>query len=330
MTRQTYTKAAHFACLRDMLPSGRLTIVGEQESTSARVLPHLFQDDVEAGRFEWHVVSFHKDPSKPLMLRKTREFEKQIEAFRKAHPDLSRRESLILFTEKMLQAATTFDGHRHSPFPISNFRGRAFPSLWLRSPVQMAGEIDKVVGFPILRPGLREEYKRFRFDELMPEGDLASAISRRAVDATLHPVSTFMNAARERLSFTKRSGGRATRNAGGYVNGALYNPRVLIAVMNIYRVWYNYFEERPYEVTTERDEDGRPSKPAKKGVRRIRRPGSDTVLEVPSAPRIAPVTMTPAMRLGIHSRDKKVPDPARILYQPWIHHGTPLWKKLAS
>ena len=33
-----------------------------------------------------------------------------------------------------------------------------------------------------------------------------------------------MNVLRERLSFTKRAGGRSARDAGSYVNGACYNP----------------------------------------------------------------------------------------------------------
>ncbi|WP_298558160.1 hypothetical protein [uncultured Aliiroseovarius sp.] len=61
MVKRTYTKAAHLACLRDMLPTGKITLVGEQEGTMTRVVPHVFRDMINEDLFEWFVISFDKN-----------------------------------------------------------------------------------------------------------------------------------------------------------------------------------------------------------------------------------------------------------------------------
>ena len=67
LVKPTYTKAAHLACLRDILPAKRLTIVGEQEATMVRVVPHVFREWIEEDRFEWHVMIFDKNGEYPKL-----------------------------------------------------------------------------------------------------------------------------------------------------------------------------------------------------------------------------------------------------------------------
>ncbi len=189
--------------------------------------------------------------------------------------------------------------------------------------------------------------------------------------ATIQPTSTFMNAIRERVSIIQRAGGRSSRVGAAYINGAAYNPRVLIALMNIWRVHYNFFDWRPYRLPlneeTERveaaAEEGSP-KPAEDHEQRLRRipvPGTATAILVPKRRANRVVRTTPAMRMGVHqppqpkrsaerpdqlgeaqdagepkprTRDQRrddrpnLPDLSRILYQPWLFHGTPMWAKL--
>jgi hypothetical protein len=45
-TRDTYTKAAHFLLLKEMLPAGSIVLTTEQEATLAAVLPHIFEDEI--------------------------------------------------------------------------------------------------------------------------------------------------------------------------------------------------------------------------------------------------------------------------------------------
>jgi hypothetical protein len=60
MVKPTYTKEADLACLRDILPSGKITLVGEQDGTMTRVVPHVSRDMISEDLFEWFVISFDK------------------------------------------------------------------------------------------------------------------------------------------------------------------------------------------------------------------------------------------------------------------------------
>jgi len=219
--------------------------------------------------------------------------------------------------------------------------------------------------------------------------------------ATLQPVSTFQNALRKRVSIVERAGGGSARKGSSYINGSAYNPRVLIAMLNIWRIHYNFFDWQTYAspdeeekaaaekdesatsgndggTTPEKEEDTTDSGDAK-AVRRLRVPGTDETIEVPLRRKTRVRRTTPAMRMGVHSaqysippslrsdeevedsaegtrgpdevqqetlQDGESPEPvkrkkdrrrddrprlpnlSRILYQPWLFHGTPMWSKL--
>ncbi len=331
MTRNVYTKAAHLAALKGMVPYGKITLVGEQESTMARTVPHIFRDMIEEDRFEWAIVSFDKEATKPIKMRRSTAYNDKFRTFRHANPDLEPWQALEKWTAKNMKPAVKTDRFGTvSHFPISNLTSKAFPSLWMQSPIQASGETNKVVGFPILSPRYRARYKRLGIDSQIEEDELQQAIARRVVKATIQPASTFMNSLRERLTFAKRAGGRSSRSGDTFVNGGCYNPRVLIAILNIFRVHYNFFELREYVSPINKDLE---TEYIPEGIASIAIPGTDQRITVPKRRRLTPIERTPAERAGILASPKegvqpKVPDVSRILYQPWLFHGTPLWAKL--
>lgn len=139
-----------------------------------------------------------------------------------------------------------------------------------------------------------------------------------------------MNSLRERVSLARRSGGRGSRIGPSFVNGACYNPRVLIAVLNVYRIYYNYFEHRQYVSPLNRHDA---TQPVDAGTTTITAPSTGTKIVVPKRRQAAPILRTPAMRAGIRrvqddAELPPLPDLSRVLYQPWLFHSTPLWAKL--
>jgi hypothetical protein len=121
-----------------------------------------------------------------------------------------------------------------------------------------------------------------------------------------------MNAIRERVSIIQRAGGRSSRVGATYINGVAYNPRVLIALMKIWRVHYNFFDWRPYRLhldaeaapqeeteTIAKDSDPESSENVEK-FRRIAVPGTDKAILVPKRRTTKVVRTTPAMRMGVH------------------------------
>ncbi|WP_295045235.1 hypothetical protein [uncultured Paracoccus sp.] len=331
MTRNTYTKAAHLACLKEMLPEGKLTLVGEQEASMARMIPHIFREAILADRFEWHVVTFDKNAKKPQIVRRTKAFDNAFRAFRDANPQISVPDALHAWTRTQLKPATKESSKQiPEPFPSSNFDTKAFPALWIKSPIQASGETNKIIGFPLLSPRYRRAYRRLGFQDTIRDPDLLDAITRRVINATLQPASTFMNSLRDRLAFAKRAGGRASRSGGTYINGAAYNPRVLIALLTIFRIHYNFFEVRQYVSPINKHEE---TDDTQDGTTSLAVPRTDRRIEVPKRRRRAPLKRSPAMRAGIQSvkpdnENPKLPNLAKVLYQPWIFHGTPLWGRL--
>lgn len=209
-----------------------------------------------------------------------------------------------------------------------------FHWIWLQgqvsSPAQSAEEIDKCVGFPIVCNSLRQYLKRYSFDGEITDVETRKEIASRIKVATLQPVSTFMNSLRERLSLVERAAGRGARVADSYVNGAAYNPRVVIALVNIFRVYYNYFETRPYVSLANKHEETEYSAP---GTQSIRVHGSDERVSFGKQRRLKPKKRTPAMRAGIHKVregdvETRPPSLSKVLYQPWLFNGTPMWGKL--
>lgn len=333
-------------------------------------MPHVFREEILADRFEWAVIGFRKDAPIDLIKDKQAGFTESLHEWRQMHPHLTAWEALQSWTAANLEPADP-DDHTASPWVGPNLASAAFPGLWVRSPIQAANEIDKTVGFPILSPRYRAAYRRLGIDEKIDDPEHRAAITRRVVMATIQPISTYMNAIRERLSTIQRAGGRSARVGGSYINGAAYNPRVLIAMMNIWRAHYNFFDWRshklPFEAETENAEGAEvegsleATENEQQPMRRIPIPGTDEKILVPKRRDNRIIRTTPAIRMGVHMptqatkaakqpeheqyaedtgeaegkmRDRRrddrpyLPDLSRILYQPWLFHGTPMWAKL--
>src|SRR5690606_33184550 len=118
-------------------------------------------------------------------------------------------------------------GQTPAPFATSNYQVPAFPKIWLRAPTQASGELDKVVGFPVVPRALRRQLKELPFDAKDLDDDLREDLSDLIYKATLQPASTFMNSLRERLSAAARAGTGGARVGGSYIQGAIFNPKTL-------------------------------------------------------------------------------------------------------
>lgn len=331
MTRNTYTKAAHLACLKEMLPDGKLTLVGEQEASMARVIPHICRDEILADRFEWHVLTFNKDAKKPQIVRRTKAFDDASAA--SATPILRWRFPMPSMRGPQPSSSSPrkrpTNSSRH-PFRVRTLaRGPFRPSGSEADPGERRDEQGHRVSDPV--PALPQGLSQARVSGSNPRSR-SSGRHHTAGDQCHAPASTFMNSLRDRLAFAKRAGGRASRSGGTYITGAAYNPRVLIALLTIFRIHYNFFEVRQYVSPINKHEE---TADMQDGTMSLAVPGTDRRIEVPKRRRRTPLKRSPAMRARIQSvkpdnENPKLPNLAKVLYQPWLFHGTPLWNKLQS
>lgn len=337
-TRHIYTKAAHFALIREMLPRGRIVLTTEQETTLPSLLPHLFADEIRENRFVWLAMSFNKTAAKPEILSKMKAYREARRAF--AEQGL-RAERFTLATDpgeitrafiaEHLTVAIRGKEPDAKPFAVSPYQSSAFPQIWIASPTQASGELDKVVGFPLVGVGLRRSLKALPFDADAPalDADLRAAIAEHVHQATLQPVSTFANAVCERLSVATRARSGGARLSGAYVQGAVFNPRTLAPLLNIFRVAYTFLEPRPYAAYDEAAEPG--ADPDIDAVTlessQLRYPGIDEAMPVRPWLRRTVLHKTPAMRHGIDAHRRRtdgqaaVPDLHRLLHRPWLFAG---------
>jgi hypothetical protein len=329
--RQIYTKAAHFAALKGSLPRGEICLMTEQEGTLARSLPHMFRQEIEEDRFTWLVVSFDKEAKKPQIEDRTKIFRTAL----RAHMDAmgggpAYEDGCLDFIRQNMRTAFHNSQGGQRPWPISNFHGPAFPQIWVHSPIQASGETNKVVGFPVLPRRTRTALKQHYFTDEITTDWLRDEIGELVWRATLQPASTFMNSLRERLSLAARAGSGGARSGGSFVQGAMFNPRVLIAILNIFRIHYNFFELRTYVAPWNVERELKDADPATFSVRI---PGADERVPVYKRRSRKPRRTTPAIRHGIQVSRKEDPRPprlAKVLYEPWLFHDTPLWIKFRT
>lgn len=341
-TRDTYTKAAHFVLLKEMLPPGRIVLTTEQEATLPTLLPHIFRDEIRENRFTWLAMTFNKKARKGEISGKVKAYRDKRRAFEDAglwtgrfSLDTDPAEITRAYIAENMTVATGGEAGKPKPYPTTHYQSSAFPELWIKASTQASGEIDKVVGFPLVRAGLRRELKAIPFDGAGLTNEIRAEIAEHVYLATLQPASSFMNSVRSRLSGATRAGSGGARVGGSYIKDAVFNPKVLTSLLNIYRVAFNYLELRPYASPFEPESllDGE-EEAVEPPMRKVRYPGSDEIVEVPAKVRQVIIKKTPAMRHGIDAfRRRKdgeaaVPSLRRLIYRPWLYANTKVGAKL--
>ncbi len=317
---------------KEMLPRGSIVLTTEQEASLPPLLPHILDAEIREDRFAWLAMTFNKKATKPEKRGKVKEYRKARKQFQNEGMSAGR----LDFETDPQTVSEAFIADRMKTalrgtgmaLQISNYQSVLFPSLWVRSATQASGEFDKTVGFPILPRHLQRKLKPIPFDQEDLSQDLREEIAPWVYKATLQPVSSFMNSLRERMSIAARAGSGGARVGGSYIQGAIFNPRTLIALLNIYRVHYNFLAPRPYACLSE--EIDVLVDPPKLTPRALRISGTDEFVDLPPRARRPRARMTPAVRHGMDASTKRKdgtqdpPDIYRILYRPWLYMGAKL------
>jgi len=150
-TRDICTKAAHLILVKELLSEGRIVRTTEQKATLPPLVPRIFEQEIRQDRFAWMVLSINKKARKVTSYRKKR---------MRFHNDrLYAGRFKMDTTPQEVSGAVTRPLATGKPFQISSDQIDAFASMWGRSPAQVNGGLDKVVGFPILPRGSRRGLK---------------------------------------------------------------------------------------------------------------------------------------------------------------------------
>ena len=65
-------------------------------------------------------------------------------------------------------------------------------------------------------------------------------LARLYLKATMHPIDTFFNSIRNRLSYLSRPSPSASSTRRLWFGNSAYNPEMIVKILEIFRVYYNY------------------------------------------------------------------------------------------
>ncbi len=313
-----YSHPAHLCAVRDMLPPGHITLNTDANTNLVRHVAQVFKDQIERNEFAWICSTL-------LVLNMPKpERAAYVETYRRNFKEWCAERGYI---GPLLHLRPDYIKERKTRIPPVNeaFKGAAFKSsAWYGSPVSTYYEPIKAVGIMIGSSFLRNQIANGAIDR-NGHDEIAHYMNR----SSLQTVDTFFNSLRERIAATGRASGSGGSMGGTYIRGNVFNPRVLIALLNIFRISHNYFELRPMETDTIEQADDPEAAP--EYIRSARIPGTDDTVEIRAKRRRVPRKLSPAMRHGIHKEDSskvRAVDLPTVLSRPWEVYGTPLFGRL--
>jgi hypothetical protein len=210
---ESYTMAAHFVYLKELLAKTKtLTLYNDKEGSIATLIKNIFKDRILEGSLEAFIVSINKNKKTQSRIKKENLSErasKDFKKFKSDNPDLSDFNAKLAFFKYNWENA------------IMTRR-----TQWHAHPTPSAEEPDKAIHWITQRSGIEIEN-----------------ITPLMVMATLNATDRFFLSLRRRITFFERSISSASgiKSVGSKWSGyAAYNPSVLIKLLEIFRVYYNF------------------------------------------------------------------------------------------
>jgi len=210
---ESYTMAAHFVYLKELLVNtNTLTLYNDKEGSIANLIKNIFRERILEDSLEAFIVGIDKGKKTNSRGKKEMLSEKasaDFKSFRVSNPILSDFEAKAEFFKDNWSNAIVADNKK-----------------WHAHPTPSAEEPDKVIHWITERGGKD-------VDEITP----------LMVMATLNATDRFFLSLRRRITFFERSisSASAIKSVGSKWSGyAAYNPAVLVKLLEIFRVYYNF------------------------------------------------------------------------------------------
>ena len=209
----SYTMMAHFIYLKELLSStSELTLYNDDENGISNVIKNVFRSRILDDNLEAFIVSIDKEIKSKTRKNREKASEdaaSEFKIFKSENPSLSD-----------FKAKEAFFEDKWDDFKITN------KMKWHTHPTPSAEEPGKAVHWITERDGIRRD-----------------KISPLMVMATLNATDRPFQSLRRRITFFERSISTASgaRTTGAKWNGyATYNPAVLVKVLEIFRIYYNF------------------------------------------------------------------------------------------
>jgi hypothetical protein len=220
---KTYTAAAHFRLILEMLPAdAEMHLMSDPEGSFVRAVPMGYVDAIKEQRADFAFVYFDKELSNPKKKARVATYKRLLQQFLEE----------IGSAEDITSLRRAFIARYANRLPD---RAHNVWAEWWALPTATMSEPDKHVGIAYQRtPGTPDEIEARRLDLL----DRSS----------LHAVDSFFNVMRQRVSYLHRAGMSRTSNEH-YNAFQPYQPSQLQKIVDIARIYFNWCEARPFRVS---------------------------------------------------------------------------------
>lgn len=210
---ESYTMAAHFVYLKQLLSkTDTLTLYNDKEGSIANIIKNIFKNRILDDSLEAFIVGINKNKKTQSRNKKeslSEHASREFKAFKVDNPNL-------------------FDFVAKSEFFKHNWDNTITTNhtKWHAHPTPSAEEPDKVINWITER-----------------DNKDVVEITPLMVMATLNATDRFFLSLRRRITFFERSISSASgiKSVGSKWSGyAAYNPAVLVKLLEIFRVYYNF------------------------------------------------------------------------------------------
>jgi transposase-like protein len=210
---ESYTMAAHFVYLKELLANtDSLTLYNDKEGSIANIIKNIFKDRILDDSLEAFLVGINKNKRTESRNKKELISEQALKEFREFKSDnfdLSDFDAKAEFIKQNWNNSITTNNTK-----------------WHAHPTPSPEEPDKVINWITERQGKNINH-----------------ITPLMVMATLNATDRFFLSLRRRITFFERSisSSSGLKSIGSKWSGyAAYNPAVLIKVLEIFRIYYNF------------------------------------------------------------------------------------------
>lgn len=206
-----YTLYGHFFFLKKLLAGAeKVRFFMDQESGIRAACIAAFADDVRNGRCDAFYVRINKDLTVDERKKALQYSRKEWSKHNKAHPDLSDSQLKLSLIKQQMKRMKKIG---------------AWQDKWIRHPFPDMGEPEKSVCYLTDTGKYDEDHLAWLYNK-----------------ASLHSIDRFFMQARRRISLLERPVSTASAAGRKWYGYSPYNPVMLMKMLDIFRVFYNYVE----------------------------------------------------------------------------------------
>lgn len=208
-THLDYTAYGHFFLLKKLLPNaGKYRFFTDQDSAIRAACLSAFQQDIAERRADAFYIRINKHMVTGQKRASTQRAKRDVNEAKERFPDLSDGQIKIELIKEQ--------------FPKMQKIGK-WGDRWMTHPFPTMGEPDKAVCY-------LTDYQDLDDDHL----------ANLYLKATMHPIDRFFMQIRSRLSYLVRPPSTASSTRRLWFGNSAYNPEMIVKVLDIFRVYYNY------------------------------------------------------------------------------------------